>query len=288
MNALKFIACNFIWISFLGLVMVLTKNSPATETGLSIIGILYMPSPLVFTLIFERFKWREIVDKYGLSFRKWQVRKTILWSILFYVLFTALYLGLTFILGNWLKISGIGHVMLDRQEFLSLTGEVKLPLGDNLSLLYLISFLNSIFVGLIINTFFAFGEELGWRGYLWQQLNQSDSLSSFQSKLILGITWGLWHAPLILQGYNFPGQPILGVVYMLLSTVPLTFILVSATAKYKTVMVAAFAHGLINATAYLSVVIPDGQSPLGTILGLVSITSMVAAWKIVNGVMNKA
>jgi uncharacterized protein len=281
MSSFKFVAGNFIWVSFVGLVMFLSKNSPLTENGQLLVSALYMVSPLVFTLVFERFKWRKIVEKYGLSFSRWKLNPTILWAVSFYIIFTVLYLGLTFGLGNYLKIPGIGHIMLDYQEFLQFSGEKSVPFTNNISLLYLISFFNSIFVGLTVNALFAFGEELGWRGYLWHQLTEVDRIERTKSKLILGVIWGLWHAPLILQGYNFPGQPIAGIGYMLISTIPLTFILTDAVSKYHTVIVAALVHGLINATQYLSVVVPDAQAPLGTVTGILAVFSMIVAWKIV-------
>lgn len=282
MSSFKFVACNFAWVSLVGLVMFMTKNSPLTETGQLVMGALYMASPLLFTLIFERLKWRKIVEKYGLSFKRWQLKPTILWAVSFYTIFTVLYLGLTFGLGNYLKISGVGHIMIDDQEFLRFSGEKSLPLTNNLSLLYSISFFNSIFVGLTLNALFAFGEELGWRGYLWYQLTEIDRIDRSKSKLILGVIWGLWHAPLILQGYNFPGQPIIGIGYMLISTIPLTFILTDIVSKYNTVIAATLVHGLINATQYLSVVVPDAQAPLGTVIGILSMFSMIVAWKITN------
>jgi uncharacterized protein len=283
----RFITANFLWVMSIGTLMFMTKNTIETEAGLTIVAFLYMPAPMVFTLLFERFRWRTIVRHYGLSFRRWQLRKSVPWAVTFYALFTLLYLAATIILGNGLKFPGMGHLIFDRLEFLKMTGATSLPLTDNLSLLYLITFFNSIFVGLTLNALFAFGEELGWRGYLWQQLGQFESLSETQRKLILGTVWGLWHAPLILQGYNFPGQPIAGIGYMVLFCIALTFILTDFTDRYNTVLVAAFIHGMINATQYLSVIVTDAHAPIGSILGVVSAISMVAAWKIISQVRDR-
>ncbi len=41
----------------------------------------------------------------------------------------------------------------------------------------------------------TFGEELGWRGYLLPRLVP---LGPIKASLIIGVAWGLWHAPLIL------------------------------------------------------------------------------------------
>ena len=55
----------------------------------------------------------------------------------------------------------------------------------------------------------AFGEEWGWRGYLLPQLAP---LGQWRALLISGVIWGLWHAPLILLGGNYPGRPLLGIL----------------------------------------------------------------------------
>ena len=59
----------------------------------------------------------------------------------------------------------------------------------------------------LLLTPFSFGEEWSWRGYLLPQLLP---LGQWRALLISGAIWGLWHAPLIVLGANYPGHPILG------------------------------------------------------------------------------
>jgi membrane protease YdiL (CAAX protease family) len=68
-------------------------------------------------------------------------------------------------------------------------------------------FLASLFVGPTINGIFGFGEEFGWRGYLLPKLIP---LGKIKAYIILGVIWGLWHAPLIVVGFNYPGYPFIG------------------------------------------------------------------------------
>jgi membrane protease YdiL (CAAX protease family) len=58
---------------------------------------------------------------------------------------------------------------------------------------------------------FTFGEVWGWRGYLLPQLVP---LGQWPALLISGAVWGLWHAPIILLGFNYPLHPVLGVFLM--------------------------------------------------------------------------
>jgi membrane protease YdiL (CAAX protease family) len=45
------------------------------------------------------------------------------------------------------------------------------------------------------------GEELGWRGYLQNELNQRHSL--LKASLIVGVIWAIWHLPLwFISGYQ--------------------------------------------------------------------------------------
>lgn len=111
----------------------------------------------------------------------------------------------------------------------------------------------TIFSGLIagatINALFAFGEEYGWRYYMVEGLRGAKFL---KAALLIGIVWGLWHAPMILMGHNYPDHRILGIFMMvalciLLGVVELYFVL-----KSGTVWPAAIFHGTINALAGLN------------------------------------
>ena len=73
--------------------------------------------------------------------------------------------------------------------------------------------------GITINALFAFGEEVGWRGFLLRQFQQ---MSFIKASLIIGTIWGIWHAPLILMGHNYPQHPQIGVLMMVVFCILLT------------------------------------------------------------------
>ncbi len=54
-----------------------------------------------------------------------------------------------------------------------------------------------------------FGEEFGWRGYLQRRIFSGNPLAAAVGT---GVIWSLWHLPLNLRGYNFPGHPVLGMI----------------------------------------------------------------------------
>ena len=78
----------------------------------------------------------------------------------------------------------------------------------------------SIVLGPFINLIFGLGEEVGWRGFLLPRLLH---LGKARAYLLLGVIWGLWHAPLILAGFNYPGDPAGGIVMMCILSVAFGF-----------------------------------------------------------------
>lgn len=102
-----------------------------------------------------------------------------------------------------------------------------------------------------INVLFALGEELGWRGFLLPLLMP---LGQWKAILISGIIWGVWHAPAVVQGLNYPGYPVLGIFMMIVFCVLLGTIISWLYLNTKSPWVAALAHGAVNAVAGLPVV----------------------------------
>lgn len=92
-----------------------------------------------------------------------------------------------------------------------------------------------------------FGEEYGWRAYLQDRL--FPLLGPRRGVLVLGIIWGLWHAPLILAGLFFPGKPVLGIAFMVLSTIVMGTIFSYAVLKTGSVWIAVILH-MIADTIY--------------------------------------
>ncbi len=67
--------------------------------------------------------------------------------------------------------------------------------------------LQAMVAGMTINGVRGLGEELGWRGLMYREVRGS----FYRKALIIGGVWGVWYAPLVLQGYRYPGAEIAGV-----------------------------------------------------------------------------
>ena len=126
----------------------------------------------------------------------------------------------------------------------------------------------------IINSLFTFGEEFGWRGYLLQKLLP---MGPRKAVILLGVIWGIWHAPVIAMGHNYgfsyPLFPWAGILMMVWFTTLLGIFLAWVTLKSNTVWPAVLAHAVINGVTGFSILLTKGEpstlvGPLATgILG---------------------
>ena len=116
--------------------------------------------------------------------------------------------------------------------------------------LWALVLLQGLFAGATVNLLAALGEELFWRGYLWEKLRER---GFWPASLEIGFYWGLWHAPLVLLfGHNYPDHRLLGVGMMVLFTLALTPALLYAREKGGSLWAPALLHGTLNAVAGLS------------------------------------
>ena len=117
-----------------------------------------------------------------------------------------------------------------------------------------------IAAGMTVNTLAALGEETGWRGYLLNTL--APRLGLVPAALVIGVVWGLWHAPLILvMGYNYPEHPdIVGLSMFIAFTTGLSLALSAARVLSESVVPCAMAHGTLNALAGLMLLSVVGDS----------------------------
>jgi membrane protease YdiL (CAAX protease family) len=103
-------------------------------------------------------------------------------------------------------------------------------------------------LGSTVNAIFAVGEEFGWRGYLLWELAP---LGFWKASLSIGAIWGVWHAPVILAGYNYPSFPVVGVVAMTLACISFSPVFTYLVVRAESVFAAALLHGVFNGSAGL-------------------------------------
>ena len=204
-----------------------------------LMGAMYIP--LISAVIVVKFIEHESLRKYGISKGK---LKYYIYSLIYPLAVIAI--GLTFI------------VILGTTEIdftLSMYSARVIPIYFiiiNLALAPFINFIPSL------------GEEYGWRGFLQQKLIEKYSL--LKGLLLTGTIWGLWHAPVILMGYNYPSHPnLIGVSAFTIWTILVGFFLGWLRIKSKSVFPGALGHGAINAYIGLGALIAPALDEMLTV-----------------------
>lgn len=246
-------------VSYLFVLLYFLLGGQWQMPGALIVAITYMFLPLLVSLIFVRFVLREpLRPALCISFRfnRWWL---VAWGV------PPVYALLTFFVS--LMLPGVsfapGMEGLFERFGSSLTGEQLVAIQQQLAaspwMPVLLGLFGGLLAGITVNAIAAFGEEVGWRGFLLKSLLP---LGFWRASLIIGTIWGLWHAPLILLGHNYPEHPVIGVFMMTLWTILLTPILNYLTLRAKSVLAAAIFHGTLNGTLGLSILYVKGGSDL--------------------------
>ena len=125
----------------------------------------------------------------------------------------------------------------------------------------------------LLNFFPSLGEEWGWRGYLLPRLLP---LGQWPALLISGVIWGLWHAPLILLGYNYPNHLAFGWLVMVAMCSVWGILFGWTRLATGSVWPAALAHGALNATGGIVVALQAaGASFDPALVGVTGLTGWI-------------
>ena len=168
-------------------------------------------------------------------------------------------------------IGGILYFLLFPQHF-DLSGSYAVALGGpevleqmkgqglSYPMYVLISAISSITYAPLLNMIAALGEEIGWRGFLYPQLE--DRFGRTNGWLLGGVIWGAWHWPLIaLIGYEYGaaagnsagyiGAPVTGMLMFSFITAGLGVLHAWVYEKSECIWLPALLHGAFNAAAAL-------------------------------------
>ena len=226
--------------------------------------------PALATLITTRFITHEKINTTLFSFGpSWKP-----------YLVTALVIPLTFIITYLLTWAlGLGQPDWQLNSFFNLMAStgVEMSSAPSPNLMLTLIFIVSLTVAPVINSIAGFGEEWGWRGYLLPRLMP---FGKWKAYLLVGVIWGLWHAPLVAIGFNYPGYPVLGILLMVLLTTAISIYMNELTLRYKSAILAGWIHGVFNSQAYgiwRMLLFPNTNPALGGITGLVGVAVLFIA-----------
>ena len=240
-------------------------------------AVAYMFTPALAALIVQKLIWKEPLRDLGL--RNPRLRwVAVAWLLPLLLVIVALAVsvalpGVSLVTG----LEGFIAVLADKvpPEHVA---QMKNDLGETIlaapGVLLLLSFGQVLIAGPTINAGAALGEELGWRGLLMHELKP---LGFWRSSFVIGVFWGLWHLPMIVNGYNYPGYPVLGPVMMTLLTILLSPIIAYVTWRADSVLAAAVFHGTFNAAASLAIFLTGGTVLLVGMTGLAGMVTLLLA-----------
>jgi uncharacterized protein len=240
--------------------------------GFTVLGVIYMFVPTISVIIVKKIIHHEkIKTDLLVSFKlnKWFL---VAWFIMPAISFCTVGISLLF---PDVSYSSEMSGLIKRYEFMFTPEQIEQTKKSLETLpfnLIWITLIQGLIAGVTVNAIAAFGEELGWRGFL---LREFSGMKFFKASIIIGFIWGIWHAPLILMGHNYPQHPQIGVFMMIGLCILLSPLFLYITIKSKSVIASSIAHGTMNATAGISIMAISGGNDLTTgIPGLAGFISL--------------
>lgn len=243
----------------------------------TIIALLCMFAPATAALITQKFVWKEPIRELGLGAPR------LSWLAVAWLLPLALVivaLALSLLVPGVSLITGLDGLIANLAGMLP-PGEVaraQREMGQTIlakpGVLLLVSFGQVLIAGPSINAAAALGEELGWRGLMWHELK---ALGFWRASLVIGFFWGLWHLPVIVNGYNYPGHPIAGPIMMTLMTMLLSPLIGYVRLRAESVFAAAVFHGTFNAAATMVLFLAGGDVLVTGITGAIGMATLLLA-----------
>lgn len=154
-----------------------------------------------------------------------------------------------------LQLPGATYLPLEVEAAKAAQAQTGKPLPIPVEQLLPILLVQILVAGPLFNTIGTLTEELGWRGYM---LTKMAAQSFWNRHLTIGFFWGIWHAPIIVAGHNYPGEPVLGPIVFTIFCMLMSPIIGLVAERGKSVLAAGLFHGTLNAVAPASILTLSG------------------------------
>jgi uncharacterized protein len=263
------------WVSLIAAALFLTGQRDLSGAAgptivTTVLALLYMPAPLVAALVVERLDRSPALIRTAFTGFRRALPKMLLVAVIVVPATLLTMIGATWLAGNVLGITGPGSVLFGQADLVAnaltlLPAQnadqvAKLSAGiPPMWALVGLALGGALVAGFTINGLFAFGEEYGWRGWLADELRP---LGAFWANVITGVLWGLWHAPLILLGFNYGAYGRIGTAFMVALCIPFSFLLWRAREVTGSLLAPAVLHGAFNGFAGVFLVLLVDTNPL--------------------------
>ncbi|MCS7151638.1 MAG: CPBP family intramembrane metalloprotease [Endomicrobia bacterium] len=269
-RAIRFLVFTFILSWLIGIGFPLIGGKWNSSTGI-LVAVLYMFCPLISVIVIERiFYHNDVNDTCGIKFKVnfWFLVAWLLPLVLSYasIGIASLFPGIEVSVDMEAFFERLGKTMSQEQ-----LRQIRTQFDSAQVSPVVVWSLQSLVAGATINALVAFGEEIGWRGFLFNELSQK--LNFWKVSTMTGFIWGVWHIPLILQGHNYPSNPTLGVLWMIIFCVLYSPIFNYIRFKSGSVIATSILHGTLNATYGISILFLKGGNEF--IVGMLGLSGFV-------------
>ena len=268
-KVLLFVGLTFL-LSYALVILYLALGGSWIMPGSLIVAIAYMFIPMIVAIVVQKFIYKEALkEPLGISWRfnRWWL---VAWLLPPAIAFSTS--GVSLLLPGVEYSPEMAGLLETFKEFLPPEQLEQLERQVTLFPIHpiWIALVQGLVAGISINAVAGFGEELGWRGFLQKEFSY---MGFWKSSALIGFIWGVWHAPLILQGHNYPQHSVAGVFMMTGFCLLLSPIFSYVRLKAKSVITAAVIHGSLNATVGIAIMTVKGGNDL--LIGITGLAGFI-------------
>lgn len=132
-----------------------------------------------------------------------------------------------------------------------------------------------LIAGIVNTIIMMLTEEVGWRGWLWDRWRR---MPFWRHAALTGVIWGVWHAPIVALGHNYPGMPVWGPVLFTGWVMLLTPVIALMRERGGSMVHAAMFHGVLNGVAPITIILmADPSMPWRGAVGIGGFAALAAA-----------
>ena len=261
--------CLFSWAVFGFVWLIALKDQQSNGFGMQVTMTLYMFFPMIVALMRQ---WSQKEKPSGTGLLKLKIS----WSWLIAVAIPFAILLLSVLISAFMPGARLHYGPEGVIAFSGLEGEAADQIIAQFSAIPPFAviagtLISGLIAGCTVNAVAAFGEEYGWRNYMVDALRGQQF---WKAALLIGFVWGIWHAPLILIGHNYPQHPIAGVWMMCVFCILMGVLELWLVLKTGSVIPAALMHGTVNAISGASLFLVSGGCDLT--VGVSSLSGFIA------------
>ena len=224
--------------------------------GLAVCMFMPLLSAVIVKADIKHFGWKPKL-KGNVKWLLLSLFAPVILSVLGFTLFFAIWPDLFSLDGSYL-IDSYVSLGMDAEE----AEKTVLQTGMSMQMMGLITVIQCVTYVPFLNMFLAIGEEAGWRGFLYPELNKR--FGRIPTWLIGGFIWAVFHFPVMLiagyeYGKDYVGAPVLGLITFTVFCITLGALHEIIYDKTRCIWFPALLHGSINAAITLYRMVLDGS-----------------------------